>query len=133
MSQALAEAGAESIALLETKQEIGDRSTAELHRTTGMPVQFLQSGRARCQSNIGGSRQGQSRSGLSGHCDQFSRSCRERWFSTIRMEDISGSFELTAQTSKPKTMTTQFSAISSTSISLVPSSSHKPVLATWNV
>ena len=40
MSQALAEAGAQAIALLDVKQELGDRSAAELHRTTGIPVQF---------------------------------------------------------------------------------------------
>ena len=40
MSQALAEAGAKAIALLDVKQELGDRSAAELHRTTGIPVQF---------------------------------------------------------------------------------------------
>ena len=40
MSQAMAEAGAKAIALLDVKQELGDRSAAELHRTTGIPVQF---------------------------------------------------------------------------------------------
>ena len=40
MSQALAEAGAKAIALLDVKQELGDRSAAELHRTTGILVQF---------------------------------------------------------------------------------------------
>ena len=40
MSQALAEAGAKAIALLDVKQDLGDRSAAELHRTTGIPVQF---------------------------------------------------------------------------------------------
>ena len=40
MSQALAEAGAKAIALLDVKQDFGDRSAAELHRTTGIPVQF---------------------------------------------------------------------------------------------
>ena len=40
MSQALAEAGAKAIALLDVKQELGDSSAAELHRTTGIPVQF---------------------------------------------------------------------------------------------
>ena len=40
MSQALAEAGAKAVALLDVKQELGDRSAAELHQTTGIPVQF---------------------------------------------------------------------------------------------
>ena len=40
MSQAMAEAGAKAIALLDVKQELGDSSAAELHRTTGIPVQF---------------------------------------------------------------------------------------------
>ena len=40
ISQALAEVGAKAIALLDVKQELGDRSAAELHRNTGIPVQF---------------------------------------------------------------------------------------------
>ena len=40
MSQALAEAGAKAIALLDVKQELGDAAAAELHSTTGIPVQF---------------------------------------------------------------------------------------------
>ena len=40
MSQAMAEAGAKAIALLDVKQELGDSSAAELHHTTGIPVQF---------------------------------------------------------------------------------------------
>ena len=40
MSQAMAEAGAKAIALLDVKQELGDSSAAELHRTTGIPSQF---------------------------------------------------------------------------------------------
>lgn len=40
MSQALAEAGAKAIALLDVKQELGDKAAAELHRTTGTPVQY---------------------------------------------------------------------------------------------
>lgn len=40
MSQALAEAGAKAIALLEVKQELGAQAAAELHKTTGIPVQF---------------------------------------------------------------------------------------------
>ena len=40
MAQALAEAGASAIALLDLKQDLGDESAAELHSTTGIPVQF---------------------------------------------------------------------------------------------
>lgn len=40
MSQALAEAGAKAIALLDVKQELGDAAAAELHSTTGIPVRF---------------------------------------------------------------------------------------------
>ena len=40
MSQALAEAGAKAIALLDLKQDLGDAAAAELHTTTGIPVQF---------------------------------------------------------------------------------------------
>ena len=40
MSQALAEAGAKAIALLDMRQELGDAAAAELHATTGIPVQF---------------------------------------------------------------------------------------------
>ena len=40
MAQALAEAGASAIALLDVKQSLGDNSAAELHSTTGIPVQF---------------------------------------------------------------------------------------------
>ena len=40
MSQALAEAGAKAIALLDVKQSLGDAAAAELHQTTGIPVQF---------------------------------------------------------------------------------------------
>ena len=40
MSQALAEAGAKAIALLDVKQELGDQTAAELHETTGIPIQF---------------------------------------------------------------------------------------------
>ena len=40
MSQALAEAGASAIALLDIKQDLGDQAAAELHQTTGIPVQF---------------------------------------------------------------------------------------------
>lgn len=42
MSQALAEAGAKAIALLGVKQELGDQAAAELHKTTGIPVQFYE-------------------------------------------------------------------------------------------
>lgn len=40
MAQALAEAGAKAIALLDVKQELGVQAAAELHATTGIPVQF---------------------------------------------------------------------------------------------
>ena len=40
MSQALAEAGAKAIALLDIKQELGDRAAAELQATADIPVQF---------------------------------------------------------------------------------------------
>lgn len=40
MSQALAEAGAKAIALLDVRQEFGDQAAAELHETTGIPIQF---------------------------------------------------------------------------------------------
>ena len=40
MSQALAEAGASTIALLDLKQDLGDEAAAELHSITGIPVQF---------------------------------------------------------------------------------------------
>lgn len=40
MAQALAEAGASAIALLDVKQDLGDKSAAELHSTAGIPVHF---------------------------------------------------------------------------------------------
>ncbi|KAL6714533.1 hypothetical protein ACLMJK_007958 [Lecanora helva] len=40
MSQALAEAGAKAVALLDVRQDLGEQAAAELHRTTGIPVQF---------------------------------------------------------------------------------------------
>lgn len=40
MSQALAEAGAKAIALLDVKQDLGDQAAEELHQNTGIPVQF---------------------------------------------------------------------------------------------
>ena len=40
MSQALAEAGIKAIALLDVKQNLGDAAAAELHSTSGIPVQF---------------------------------------------------------------------------------------------
>jgi len=40
MSQALAEAGASAIALLDQRQELGDKAAAELHSTTGIPIQL---------------------------------------------------------------------------------------------
>lgn len=43
MAQALAEAGVSSIALLDVKQDLGDKAAAELHKTTGIPVQFYNS------------------------------------------------------------------------------------------
>lgn len=39
MSQALAEAGAKAIALFDVRQELGDEAAAELHETTGIPIQ----------------------------------------------------------------------------------------------
>ena len=42
MSQALAEAGAKAIALFDVKQDLGDQAAAELHKTTGIPVQFYE-------------------------------------------------------------------------------------------
>lgn len=40
MAQALAEAGSSAIALLDVKQDLGDKAAAELNKTTGIPVQF---------------------------------------------------------------------------------------------
>ena len=40
MAQALAEAGAKAIALLDVKQHLGDQAAAELHQTTNIPAQF---------------------------------------------------------------------------------------------
>jgi len=40
MSQALAEAGAKAIALIDVKQYFGDQAAAEPHERTGVPVQF---------------------------------------------------------------------------------------------
>lgn len=40
MSQALAEAGIKAIALLDLKQNLGESAAAELHSSTGIPVQF---------------------------------------------------------------------------------------------
>ena len=40
MSQALAEAGAKAIALLDIREKLGEQAAAELHKTTGIPVQF---------------------------------------------------------------------------------------------
>ena len=42
MSQALAEAGARAIALLDVKRDLGDQAAAELHSTTSIPTQFYQ-------------------------------------------------------------------------------------------
>lgn len=40
MAQALAEAGAKSIALLDIREDLGNSTAAELHKTTGLPIQF---------------------------------------------------------------------------------------------
>ncbi|MCJ1397473.1 hypothetical protein MMC11_000666 [Xylographa trunciseda] len=40
MAQALAEVGVKAIALIDVQQEIGDAAAAELHESTGIPVQF---------------------------------------------------------------------------------------------
>ena len=40
MAQALAEAGASAIALLDVRQDLGDEAATQLHETTGIPVQF---------------------------------------------------------------------------------------------
>ena len=40
ISQALAEAGAKAIALLDVKQSLGSNAIAELNKTTDIPVQF---------------------------------------------------------------------------------------------
>lgn len=40
MSQALAEAGAKAIALLDVKEDLGLQAAEELHKTTNIPVQF---------------------------------------------------------------------------------------------
>lgn len=40
MSQALAEAGAQAIALMDVKQDLGDAAAAELRSTAGIPVRF---------------------------------------------------------------------------------------------
>ena len=42
MSQALAEAGCSAIALLDRKRDLGDKTAAELHVSTGIPVQFYE-------------------------------------------------------------------------------------------
>lgn len=42
MSQALAEAGAKAIGLLDLRRELGEAAAAELHSTTGIPVRFYQ-------------------------------------------------------------------------------------------
>ena len=42
MAQALAEVGVKGIALIDIQQDIGDAAAAELHGTTGIPVQFYQ-------------------------------------------------------------------------------------------
>ena len=40
MSQALAEAGAKAIAILDLKQDLAAQAAAKLHQTTGIPAQF---------------------------------------------------------------------------------------------
>ncbi|MCJ1406294.1 hypothetical protein MMC19_000359 [Ptychographa xylographoides] len=40
MAQALAEVGVKAIALVDVQQQIGDAAAAELHESTGIPVQF---------------------------------------------------------------------------------------------
>lgn len=40
MAQALAEVGVKAIVLIDVQQEIGDAAAAELHESTGIPVQF---------------------------------------------------------------------------------------------
>ena len=40
MAQALAEVGVKAIALLDVQQELGDQAAAELHASTGIPVNF---------------------------------------------------------------------------------------------
>ena len=40
MAQALAEAGADAIALLDVKRDLGDAAAAELRSTVGIPVRF---------------------------------------------------------------------------------------------
>ena len=42
MAQALAEVGVKAIALVDVQQDIGDAAAAELHGSTGIPVQFYQ-------------------------------------------------------------------------------------------
>ena len=42
MAQALAEVGVKAIALIDVQQDIGDAAAAELHESTGIPVQFYQ-------------------------------------------------------------------------------------------
>ena len=40
MAQALCEVGVKAIAILDVQQELGDQAAAELHDSTGIPVQF---------------------------------------------------------------------------------------------
>ena len=40
MAQALAEAGADAVALLDVKRDLGDAAAAELRSTAGIPVRF---------------------------------------------------------------------------------------------
>ena len=40
MAQSLAEVGAKAIAIVDVQQDLGDKAAAELHKSTGVPVQF---------------------------------------------------------------------------------------------
>lgn len=40
MAQALCEVGVKAIAIMDVQQELGDQAAAELHDSTGIPVQF---------------------------------------------------------------------------------------------
>lgn len=40
MAQALVEVGVKAIAILDVQQELGDKAAAELHESTGIPIQF---------------------------------------------------------------------------------------------
>lgn len=40
MAQALCEVGVKAVAIMDVQQDLGDKAAAELHETTGIPVQF---------------------------------------------------------------------------------------------